>query len=177
MTKKRCELCPEKLKTNSPSPEAMERLHDAYSDESGCGGKVGCDWMIISAEHNYCFWSYAKTLDTPIPDKEICSLLGISKKTLKDLTTSALEKLKSDENKEMIDLLDEVTQRSVDEVNSDEVLPHSFVNSIFETSNEETVDDESEKKIPKKKPGNLVMHRDGKKVDIFGLSKNKKVKK
>jgi len=198
----KCELCPNKLGTCDPSPMALERIHamQAESANSKRGRKKknsalaitsGCDWYINSAEHGYCFWSYAKELDETVPDKEICRLLCITQAQLRETFNSAISKLRENKDdpviKEFIEhVLDFSANRKYDGDHltdeaqyavSDMTLIPVYEDYGSESKTEDQIQDEIDafksgkvkKKRGRKPKSSMPRHRDGRKTDLYGL--------
>lgn len=146
----------------------------------------GCDWYINSAEHGYCFWNYAKDLDEPVPDKEICQLLCITQIQLRETFNSAIQKLRDNKDspiiKEFIEtVLDFSTNRKYDDDHLvDEgkfTLGQLPTGATGEPKTDEEIIDEIEclkkgkvkKTRGRKSLHGMPLHKDGKKVDLYGL--------
>jgi hypothetical protein len=139
----------------------------------------GCQWAINSAEHNYCFWNLFKELDgNPIPDKEICNLLGISQQILEKTFQSLVVKLQSLRGTEVMDnLVEAIVERLASQDPDFTVyLPNSYKSvPVEETTPEEPEEDQDAKlaeevtKKPRKATPGMPLHRSGNKTDIYGL--------
>jgi len=192
---KYCELCPCKLGIKTPSPMAMERIHYMQAEngttgrtrKSGSDSKdIGCDWYINSADFGYCFWEFSKTLTSPVPDKEICQLLAIKPSQLKEDYQSAVKKLQgAGDTPEMREFLAIILEK----IQADKKMDIFQIQEGYENSADKNKDDKPETemdllmdiiKIKQKKRGRSSsgqpLHRDGRKVDLYGLQK-KMVKK
>jgi hypothetical protein len=136
--------------------------------------EVGCPWYINSAEHNFCFWKFANDLDGSVTsDREICQLLGISQPQLNEIFNSAIDRLRHPKNEEaMQHFVDAVTDRIATQSDDNTVyLPESFRVAI-ERQEEKAAEPEEEIK-PVKRGFGMPLHRDGSKVDLFGLYSQK----
>jgi len=196
-----CELCPKRLGVSSPSPMALESIHEIQYEiatsakrgkkPNGVPEVSGCAWYINSAEHNYCFWDYAETLDKNVPDKDICQLLGITQIQLRESFGSAIKKLKQREQDGSQDIQEfiEILLTRINLSSTDGDMPFDGDVDIFSAPVVEHTPDDMEEEIKailssfKKRnyKGNtrngMPMHRDGKKVDLYGLSSKKNPKK
>lgn len=186
-SKDRCQGCP--ASRGQPCHNAQERIRAmqiaSTKKENPLLVASGCEWYINSAEYNYCFHNMLKDLDgLPMSDKDICKLLMISQSELKEIYTSAINKLKSSENEEAIQgLLDIVTERTAD-VDNSLYMPIEFGAEIARSQHEISEDSEGAheenkkgKRGPKPKKKQplhglgLPLHHSGKRVDIhFGYS-------
>lgn len=171
---------------SEPCPRALERIHAQQADT----GRVkadpdtlpGCPWAINSAEHSYCFWNLAATLDESIPDREICNLLGISQQMLDKTLQSAILKLQDLRGSEAMNGFVEAVMEIAAQQNPDNTvyLPDSYATppEVLQPGGDE--EDEDAKlavevaKKPRKNLG-LPVHRDGQKTDIYGLYSRKKL--
>lgn len=168
-----CSNCPCITRCDEPSPSAIERL---YSVQSGDKILSGCDWTINSIDHNHCFWEYAKTLDAPVADKEICALLGITQQQLREVYASGIKKLKNNANDPVIkEFFESVRDKIIEENSRDDtsfLVEHmrAAVDSMPLSSSE---GEPVEKGKPGRKPKSMPTHRDGRKVDIYFAKKNK----
>jgi AraC-like DNA-binding protein len=162
----------------------MERLNAVKSDTADKKRPEtasGCPWYIASREHHCCFWVFAESLEESIPDKEICALLGISKTTLEKSFASAIEKLKMLKDTEVIkDLRMMVAERLASQPHDyTTFIPDEFrdmLKKVTQSSDNGAIMDEANRetdKKPKKHPTGLPLHRDGRKVDLFGLYSRK----
>jgi hypothetical protein len=182
------EVCPRQLSELpcSACPSALERINAIKAAKlekktADVEPTSGCPWFIASSEDNYCFWSYLKKLDgDPATDKEICDLLLINKTTLEKTCDSAINKLQDIKDTEIIKEFAESVAEIAERTNSDysAYMPSEFREAILksaaeEPSKEEIPDIIDEKKKKKKHPTGLPLHRDGKKVDLFGLYSRK----
>lgn len=184
-----CEVCPLKLTSEpgEPCPRALERVHAIQAE----GGKSkvdpdslpGCPWAINSAEHSYCFWNLYKDLDyNPIPDKEICNLLGINQQTLEKTFESLVGKLQELRGTKIMDDLVEAIMERLASQDPDYTiyLPDSYAKAepdeTIPPEPEEDEDaklaEEATKKKPRKHLG-MPVHRSGSKSDLFGLYSKK----
>lgn len=139
---------------------------------------AGCKWAINSAEHNYCFWEYAKDLDAPIPIKTIAALLGMTVQGVKAELESALEKLRSIKDSPLItDLVALVGELG----KNDPAVPGVPTQELQEYLEKirqyhENNPNEDPEEFKPKKPGrkhSMPIHRDGKKVDLYGIYTDK----
>jgi len=179
------ENCPRQLDSLpcESCPLALERINAIKADGTKKKRKEnepknGCDWFIASAEYNYCFWLYNKFLESePATDREICDMLMIDKQTLESTFNSAIDKLKSIKDSQLIkDLIESVAviaeQSGLDYTT---YMPSEFkeaIRTIEESDNQDLPPEKPKTKI--KHPTGLPLHRDGKKVDLFGLYSRKK---
>lgn len=202
-TRRKCDQCTCDL--GQPSPKAIERVHSIQAIiAEGQKGKrknmalqvtEGCDWYVMSAEHGYCFWEYARTIDEPVPDKEICRLLGISQNQLRDTYNSAIKKLKESREDPVVKEFVETVVEFIKSQKNDASYMHDDYKHIIDsipTAGEsdnpeprkeseediiEEIDSLKNGKVKKtrgrKKKTGMPLHRDGKKVDLFGLYKDK----
>lgn len=188
MLKKFKEVCPRQLSELpcESCPLALERINAIKSDNSDKRKRdlepsVGCPWFVASAEHNYCFWLYNKFLDNePVTDRETCDLLLISKQLMEKTFESAIDKLRELKDTSAIKDLAESVLDIAEQSNIDytSYMPSEFREAIAKSDAEEIkVEDASKSKDkPKtriKHPTGLPLHRDGKKVDLFGLYSRK----
>lgn len=165
---------------------ALERLQAIqYESATSKRGRVtvdpevGCDWYINSAEHDFCFWGYVTTVDRPVPDKEICQLLNITQVQLRETYSSAIKKLQAMKDDQSVQDFMELVLSKVD--NEEDASNFLISESVFATPKEDTDETEEEMKsiLQKKKKGRKIrngmpVHRDGKKMDLFGLYSRKK---
>src|SRR5690606_11122115 len=90
-----CGSCP--VHTGQPSQQAIDALHYIQANKKAIDhNEIDrlCPWFINSAEHHYCFWILHKELHgSPLTDKEICSMLSITKDELEVIYKSAIQKL------------------------------------------------------------------------------------
>lgn len=195
--KDKCELCPCRINSNNPSPMALERIHAIQAEKSLNKKRnktqlavnsedLGCPWSINSAEHKYCFHIYKINMDTPVPDREICKLLGITQTQLKETYESAVAKLikikDEPEMQEWRDLLYEKIACQPD--NSALDVGESIIKKATENSKGEDEESKEEnireaiEKIKKTRKINMSgqpVHRDGKKIDLYNLTSSKKI--
>jgi hypothetical protein len=184
-----CAVCPLKLtkEPTEPCPRALERVHaiqaEGNKSKADPDSLPGCPWAINSAEHNYCFWNLYKDLDhNPIPDKEICNLLGISQQTLEKTFQSMIVKLQALRGtKVMDDLVEAIMERlATQDPDYTIYLPDSYAKATptDEEIPEEPDEDEDAKlaeeatKKPRKNRG-MPTHRSGNKSDLYGLYSKK----
>lgn len=175
---------------DAPCPLALECINEIKSELASGKSDVDsdelskkhhmCPWFVASADYNYCFWKLYQSLsDSSKTDKEICDLLMINKFTLDKIVKNAIKKLKSDENKkQMLDFKEAVKEVSeLEAFDHTTYMPSEFKNQL---ANIEELEEETEEPaLPKikKKLHSLPVHRSGKKIDIYGLSKPKGNKK
>jgi hypothetical protein len=185
-----CQKCPRKL--NRPPNEACP-LGLEHASSFATEGKrkrdleeVGCPWGITSAAHNYCFWNYVHSVSDedgrmePLPDAEICALLGITKATLENTLASALKKLKAvKDTPELQDFREYLIGRiNVDTMDDTVYLPDSFkVEAPLESVDEELPEDLLVQEKPKRRNNSMPLHRSGKRTDLYGLYSKKGVDK
>lgn len=185
------EVCPRKL--NSPPcsacPLAMERINAIKAEGPADKRKKdldtlpGCPWYISSSGHSFCFWNLANELqDDPRGDREICDMLMINSAMLDKTFTSAIECLEKIKDSEALKALQEAVQASVESKHMDYTtyMPSDF-HEIIKTSSlvEDSMsnDSVSEKKVKKRHQMGMPLHRDQKKVDLFGLYSRKSLEK
>jgi hypothetical protein len=155
-------------------------MEKVSSQSSGVDNK-GCPWGINSSEHSYCFWNLSKELKgNPLTDREICNLLNITNAQLQETVKSALAKLKTLAGTEVMDdLISAVGENATMEASDNSIyLPDHFrskgdVSDLLEQNQEEPK--EPKKKI--RKGFGMPTHRDGKKVDIWGIYSRKTLEK
>lgn len=180
------EVCPRQLKSTpcEACPLALERINAIKSETASERKKkdmeepsVGCPWFVSSADHNYCFWSYSESLyNDPSSDREICDTLLIPKPTLDKEFKSAISKLEAIRDSEAIQEFKESVMDAAisEEIDYTAYMPDEFRAAIGRSSlpDEETEDAPAQKKAgrPKRHPTGLPLHRDGKKVDLWGIS-------
>ena len=184
-------VCPRQLDGPpcSACPLAMERLNAIKAEGPADKRKrdleslPGCPWYIASSEYNYCFWNLAKELqDDPRSDREICDLLMISQATLDRTFDAAIEKFKNAKDGEALKSLQEAVVAATEGKHMDYTMymPDEFRDIIKDTGivgSTEDVTPEPKPKPAKKHSTGLPMHRDGKKVDLFGLYSRKSMEK
>jgi len=177
-------VCPRHLEClpNEPCPLALEQINAIKAEgtdkrKRDADPLPGCPWYIASAEHNNCFWSLSRCLEgDTVPDREICDMLLINKYSLERTTDSLIEKLKALKDTEMMQdfkdsVLDMIDSQSVDYTN---YMPNEFRDSIAKAAEPES-DDKPKVKL-RKHPTGLPLHRDGTKVDLYGLTSRRKMK-
>jgi hypothetical protein len=190
MSKRFCESCPLRLK-NTPEnecPKALERIYAIQNADKNVDHDTlpGCNFAVNSSAYNYCFFVLAKGLQgSPIPDKEICSLLQITPKQLDQTYKSAIAKLKAIKDTEVMADFREAVAESLHNQNPDNTvyLPSNFISKADEDAKkideENQAEDDEAKRIKelekkKKKIGyGMPMHRSGKKSDIYGIYSKK----
>jgi hypothetical protein len=147
--------------------------------------EIGCPWGIASAEYGYCFWRYlhersdADGRMEPVPDKEICALLGITQSTLERTLASALAKAKANKDRpEWQDFREGVLDRAnLDQGDNTVYLPDNFK---VEQPAEEVAEELPADLLPpekKRRNNGLPMHRSGKRTDLFGIYSRKTLEK
>jgi len=186
-----CAACPRKLSKipDEPCPRALERIYAQQSDagrsKSDPDALPGCPWALNSAEFNYCFWSYATQLDEPVPDREICNLLGISQQMLDKTLKSAISKLQDLRGTDVMDGFVETVMEIAAQQNPDNTvyLPDSYSAppETLQPGGEEEPDEDAKlvaevAKKPRKGYG-MPVHRSGDRIDIFGLYSKKALEK
>lgn len=150
--------------------------------------EVGCSWHINSVEHNYSWFNYVKTLDEPVPDKEICQLLGITQAQLNEAFAGAAKKIRAAKNTpEVRDFIETVAElaasRRDDMYEYSSVMAESGETPIVaeeERTEEDALVDsliDAPRKRKMKKGFGMPIHRDGKKVDIYGITSKKTMEK
>lgn len=176
-------ICKERGLTG-PCVFALERIHTMQAEaavKSKSEPTVGCDWYINSAEHNYSWWLYVKGLDEPVTDKEICQLLGITQQQLTESYNSAIKKLRqARDTPEVQDFIEAVIEYAASRQDDGMELeaPSGDYGVPMFPEEEKTEDDllaegfDDKKRKPKKGFG-MPIHRDGKKVDLYGLYSRK----
>lgn len=165
-----CEACPLALdRINAIKAEsAAERKqnHDAEPN-------VGCPWFIASSDHNYCFWSYNESLgNDPASDREISDLLLMSKATLTQEYTDAISKLTLIKDSQLIqDLRDTVMDHANNsgDVDYTTYMPNEFRSAIAKVETDGADQEPKQKVKLRKHPTGLPLHRDKRKVDLYGL--------
>lgn len=172
-----CKQCPRGLARPPTEICPMGREH-AMSAQEG----VGCPWGIASATHGYCFWTYiAANSDPdgrmdPVPDQEICAILGISRSALDKTSASAIAKLRAAKNS---DDLKEFRQSVIDRASGmpDDntiYMPDNFRIPLDDKREEEELPEELKEIKKRRKDRSMPIHRDGKKIDLYGLGRRKK---
>lgn len=137
-----------------------------------------CEWFINSEEYNYCFWLLNKELSgSPMSDREICQLLCITQAELEATYDNAISKLQenkdSPEVADLIELILEQAQSSAEDNTT--FLPDTYRDKIEQIEAEAAGEEKPQGKRGRPKKGfGMPMHRDGRKVDLWGLSSNKK---
>ena len=175
-----CGSCPSR--DGQPSPLAIERIHALQTNKkvADLDTLPGCQWAINSAEHQYCFWDMTATISVPVDDNEIRQLLCLSKQQLKEIEKSALSKLQAKKDSPLMVEFQGILR--------DKIAANSEGNgyTVEHTINEEVVEEKDENEIVdeilSKRSGinyaGQPLHRDGKKVDLYGLyTKKDKAKK
>jgi hypothetical protein len=156
---------------NAIKAEGSEKKRKEAEPESGC------PWFVVSAEYNYCFWVYNKSLDSePMTDREICDMLLISKPVLEKTFDAAIDKLKLLKDSSVIRELAESVAAVVEQSSVDYTtyMPSEFREVIKTLEEAQATEPQKEKpKAKAKHPTGLPLHRDGKKVDLFGLYNRK----
>lgn len=172
-----CQTCPRKLERlpDQPCPLAIERIESSRND--GKESSVGCPWAIKSADHKFCFWVLADELqDSPMPDREICDMLGITQQQLTQSFTSAVAKLESaKDTDEVRELRDAITERLADRpVDQTIYYPEQFGDPEVATEKKNTANEPESVEQRLLHDRSMPIHRSGKRRDLYGLS-NKKV--
>jgi len=186
---KKTNRCPHGWNLNEPCTAALDRIYAIQAEnrpkyKNSPEPDIGCPWYIKSAEHNYCFWNLAKELNgSPFTDKEICQLLGLSAPQLREIYQSGIKKLIDIKDSPVIqELVDIVAEVAESKNENPDTLPEGF-RSVVKTAEEriaakengvdgrtevdEMIDGEPNRKI--RRGFGMPLHRDGKKVDLYGL--------
>jgi hypothetical protein len=171
---------------SGPCQLALERIYAIQGLKKKVDSDAitsGCPWYINSSDDNYSFWQYAKTLDAPVSDKEICDLLLIDQATLNASYESALNKLRQLKDTPELQMFKEAVLDKIASADDDQTvyMPDEFrdrVDSEFsKVKNEEKEHDPDAEQFidkPKKTKGlGMPMHRDGNKVDLYGIYSQK----
>jgi hypothetical protein len=137
----------------------------------------GCPWYIASSDCSYCFWVYAQTLHgSPASDKEICDLVLINAQSLGKIIESALETLRLPEHRELLIALMETVADlcgGAQGLDLTMYLPAEYKTAITDAvALPPTVTPEGPT-VKRKHPTGLPLHRDGQKVDLYGLYSRK----
>jgi hypothetical protein len=179
MKTKRCNRCPDSYGPDSPCPAGLDYVHSLQNLLKIEDSTVGCPWGVNSADHGYCFWNLAKDLHgSPFSDKEICQLLNIRTKQLKEIFNAALVKLRAPEHVHLL--------AKIKEAIKDLDMLHDTDNTIYLPDNckemlnaERNETEESEPEdLPALRRGlGMPIHKDGKKIDIYGLYSKSKLQK
>lgn len=183
MKNKQCESC-HFNKNKEVSPKALERIY--YLQSSGSksfdiDSAPGCKYAINSSEYNYCFWEMASQLNSPMSDKKIRSLLCINYAQLRSIYDSAIKKLTSNNDTDIMKELKDILLAKI-HLNQD----NSFESPDYKETEKDESEVETEESIiediekMKRKYASMTgqpIHRDGKKVDLYGLSRKKKSNK
>ncbi|MEM4379103.1 MAG: hypothetical protein QXL01_00250 [Thermoplasmatales archaeon] len=178
--KSQCSLC--QNGEGGPCAAALERIYAIQGTKKKVDSDVittGCPWYINSAEHNYCFWKFIKDVDESISDKDICDLLLIDQQTLEATLNSAIAKLKDLKDTPELQEFREILLDKINSMDSDNTvyLPDEFLFIASEAPEEERdpeADLFQDEKKKKRKGFGMPMHRDGKKVDLYGIYSKKK---
>jgi hypothetical protein len=174
-----CDACPLAL-------EAINSLRADAADKKRKDTEVhaGCPWFVTSAEHGYCFWSYAQSIDKDsVSDKEIGDLLLLSQPTVERVFNSAVEKLQAIKDSDSIRALQEAVALSLEHqaVDYTMYMPEEFRDAIKEAGEAEAssiLEAEEDQPSKRRKPSHgLPIHRDGRKVDLFGLYSRRALEK
>lgn len=186
---KLCKTCPTSKSKIAPSQYALNKIYEIQTD---CNKKTydndqsKCDWFINSSEYGYCFWRLAEEIDSPIADREICHLECITHNQLKDIINSAIYKLKQaydNGDKSVREFVESLIDKIKSQKQDDTVYISNEIKQAID-DHESTISDieterEIEDSIPKKRgrrPMGMPIHRDGVKVDLYGLYSPKKLK-
>jgi len=185
-----CQKCPRRLSRPPGTPCALGLEHASSFSTEGKRKRdledVGCPWGITSAAHNYCFWKYVDDNSDedgrmePIPDNEICALLGITKTTLENTLASALKKLKALKDTQTLQDFREylISRIDMDTMDDTVYLPDSFrVDAVAGANDEELPVDLLPPEKPRRRNNSMPLHRSGKRVDLYGLYSKKGVDK
>jgi len=149
------------------------------------GKESGCDFYINSSDHNYCFWQFSKTLTSPLSDKEICQLLGISQLHLREDYNSSISKLKEIKDEpDMKEFMELILEKIRVDKNLDIFVLNDGAGDVNDSGSEKSESEEeiraSIEAIKKRRKGKSnsaqPLHRDGKKTDLYSLNSKKKKK-
>jgi hypothetical protein len=195
---KLCECSPAARTDGVPCPHALARIEAIACSKDRCDSDDpelgGCPWFVNDPSYDYCFAKMMKDiqhnpLGTKTEDKDICHLLCLKRKQLKEIEESAFAKLRAaaeagdPEIVEFIRLLKEKVQilnAKESEVSGDimDIIQDIGDDSLFGDSFE-AEDYVPAKRGRKKKIEGLGMpiHRSGKKLDMFGLYSETKLRK
>lgn len=173
-----CQVCPRRLggPPDQPCPLALERILAIQADPRSDHDGVGCPWYVISQEHNYCFWSYAETLqDSPHTDREIAELLGIPAKEVERIADEAIEKYVAAKDSPEIRGFREAVQEHAAAQQPDNTIymPGQFREQVAEAgkaADEKVVPNLQDR--PKRRGRSQPIHRSGLRRDIY-FSKRK----
>ena len=183
-----CHVCPRRLDLlpDESCSLAMDRVNAIRSEgppdkrNMDIDALPGCPWYVASSDHHYCFWVYARDIHgSPVSEKEICDLLMISSSQLDRVQESALERLRRPENRGNLIALAELVAELANRQGLDLTvyLPDDFKNALKEAMEPKPANVSGDiapaKAVVKRKAGSMPLHRDGKKVDLFGLYSNK----
>jgi hypothetical protein len=179
------DVCPRQL-LNTPCdacPLALDRINAIKAENTAerkrndmVEPNVGCPWFIASADHNYCFWAYDESLyNDPATDREICDLLLVNKSTVDREFKSGIAKLEAiKDSKEIQDFRDSVLDAAESaEVDLTAYMPDEFRAVIAQpqSTDEPRPDKPLKPKVKlRRHPTGLPLHRDGRKVDLWGIS-------
>lgn len=171
------ELCPLGLEHVAAAQDGVRRRRDVED--------AGCPWGVASAEHGYCFWSWLRARSDgegrmdPVPDKEICMLLGITQSALERTLASALAKAKAGKDEpEWQAFREAVIDRAAQMPDDNTVyLPDNFKVPLPTQDDEEAAEDlPAELLVPdkRKRMNSMPLHRSGKRTDLYGLYSRKR---
>lgn len=183
MEERYCKLCPCKLGTKTVSPMASEAINITLA-----GGEIqdrGCKWYLNSARYNNCFHKLQENPREAMSIGEIASMLCIDKKEVEKIIKKALSKIKSLPTEEVSDFFKAVESvgKYKRETGGNPNELGSMESDIGDSQKEHSVVDvivyeEKEAKRAKEKrsinKNRHILHRDGKKVDLYSLSAKKK---
>ena len=186
------ETCLRKLE-NLPSnacPLALERINvirspgeDKKKRETERVG--GCPYFVTDSGCQYCFWVKVSGKIDNFTDKEICDSLLLSPAQLEKAISSGLFKLRTiNDSLEMKDFQESVHEYGL--LNDDDptvYLPDDFrgtldTSLIPEIAEEPVTEEIDNLSSPPKQSGHrngMPLHRDGKKVQLYGLYSKKKL--
>lgn len=183
---KLCKSCPANKEDGNPSGSALNSIYALQTKDITIDNleqkKNQCEWYINSSDHDYCFWKYAREIDgSTASDKEICNLLLMTNKELKETLASALKKLKNEYDSgepDVIEFIELLTDKVVSQYQAVEVCIPGTLKGLFCSvviDSDETDDAVDIKKKPGRKPQVMPLHRNGKKCDLYGLYSPKKL--
>lgn len=188
-TNKFHQICPRRLPSApiDACPLGMEYVTQGNTDNSR---DFGCQWGVASASHGYCFWTLIRSRSDedgrmePFSDTEICNLLGITQAVLDKTFSSAVSKLKAIKNTPDMQEFRELVLEVADRAPTDNTMymPDNFRVKIPTVSEEDKAQEELPDDLlppekPRRKNRSMPLHRDGKKVDLYGITSKKKLRK
>jgi predicted transcriptional regulator len=136
--------------------------------------EVGCPWYILSPEHHFCFWLFARELDVSYTNREIAELLGLNPDAVDKIATAAIQKWRDIAGSQvMIDfkeaLRDSVTRNDETTVYYPDQLCEIAHKSAIADIGKVEEEDEDASKVEKKKPKVKIKKKACKKVHLYGL--------